>query len=246
LPAIRTVLACGPLFALFFGKMDGRSNPQSLERAVEDAVHMKIDFASVGRGEKAKSLVRKDPAHARDGKRLVGLHFPALASRVVLQSPARGVERFFDRNAQIFARRVDLHVLRHFCLAHLAQSIAQRGRSLYDDLAARERQIDAHPVNHSPAPVPVRNLDGHPATHDRLVERFKLLGLRMNPLLDVFRRFQIAKRNLHGRHHWRAPCHNAMHSTRASSPFSTAARRAAAVPSTNMINLGVPLGVNYG
>jgi hypothetical protein len=65
-----------------------------------------------------------------------------------------------------------------------------------DDLFSGQRQIDAYVERFCLPVMPVRDLDGHAAPDNAVIERFQFFGFRAYPTLDLGGVLDVSERDL--------------------------------------------------
>lgn len=105
-------------------------------------------------------------------------HNPAAAPGEVLELATSGVKGVADGNIDVFVRGVQARL------------------SIDHDLAAGERQVDAHVVKLAFTVVPVRRFDQDSTPHDFFIKIVELGRFLANVGLDRLGRRHVAKRHL--------------------------------------------------
>jgi hypothetical protein len=124
---------------------------ESVEVCVQDAVPVEVDLAAVGRLDEAMVLAIIQPGDMSMGWRFVDLDPLVAPPGVVLETPARGIERVADGYVNVFV------------------GVVQGRFPPDDDLAPGQGEIDPYVVQ-VPLMAVVTGFHNDPAPHDLVGE----------------------------------------------------------------------------
>lgn len=132
-------------------------------------------------------------------------HFSALTARKILDAAPRGFEGFVNDKLQIGVCRPGRCRARGSTFSISVNPVRCGGLALDDDFLSGQGQVDANVEGFAFLVMAVRELNGHAARHDAVVERFEFLGLFANPVFYLGGMFHVAKSDLQWKRHGPLP-----------------------------------------